>query len=116
MLVGGIPFSYILFFRSRSDFSNHISLLAEVSLSIMVLVVLSRWFICCEIYSPCIPLLSRDLPGQYCIRRFAIVGPGFRVLGVFMMHWPGSRRADGLVRIKDRSSGLSGLISSEALE
>ena len=53
--------------------------------------------------------MSIDLPGQNWIVMFAIVGPGFLVVGDFKIHLPGVRRVEGLCLSIERSSLLSGL-------
>ena len=98
---------------SDSACSNQVSLFSIVSFVRSSLVLLSKYLSCCVKYSVCTPPLSMALPGLYWIVMLAILGPGFFVLGSFMMHWPGVRRAEGLVRSKVNSSSLLGLIIVE---
>ena len=78
--------------------------------------MLSRCPVCNCRYSLCMPFLSRGFPGQYCIVKLAIAGLGILVTDDLNRQWPGVRRADGLVRRRDRRSLLSGLLSLDDRE
>ena len=61
--------------------------------------------------------MSIAFPGQYCIVRFAIIGPGFLCVMLFLrMHLPGSLRADGLFLSNKSNSSLLGFIAGVELE